>query len=551
MTTQFTPPGPGYWELDRSHFPGGSTEIMKELITESVRDAYLKSFPVNGIPAETMDMCFVNGFTYTRLRPLINPDKPAKKNPPTIVLKIASRLHPEFRRRTKAAAAALENSPARAVIADWHASLRPRLLAQNLAFTDVDLTALSDAELADHLDALTAYLRETLEQHFRLHTYDLAGIARLIHTAKGWGLIGAEVVPALAGASPSTSAPAKKIAEIREAVARAEVVPTSLDDVRAASPQAAELLDDYLRHHGSILYAGYDLDSPTLREAPDVVLATIVNERSAAPIDDAQVEAIVADLRARVPEAHRAEFDELLAEAREAMDLRDDNGPITAEWPGGLVRLAMLEAARRLVAQGRMHEEDHIFGVARAELGPLMRGTGGPDAAELAARAARRAHEKTLEPPLSLGDPEPEPPLEALPEPLANAIAMVQTVIEEMGMSRDADEAPTDGPQLEGAGIGTEPFTGRACVARDADEAFDKLEPGDILVTRATSPAYNMVLTLVGGLVTADGGPMSHAAVLSRELNIPAVVGAPDAMNAIEDGATITVDPAAGVVTLG
>ena len=94
-------------------------------------------------------------------------------------------------------------------------------------------------------------------------------------------------------------------------------------------------------------------------------------------------------------------------------------------------------------------------------------------------------------------------------------------------------------------------WAGRACVARDADEAFDKLEPGDILVTRATSPAYNMVLTLVGGLVTADGGPMSHAAVLSRELNIPAVVGAPDAMNAIEDGATITVDPAAGVVTLG
>ena len=118
-------------------------------------------------------------------------------------------------------------------------------------------------------------------------------------------------------------------------------------------------------------------------------------------------------------------------------------------------------------------------------------------------------------------------------------------------MTSDPDEAPTDGPRLTGAGIGTEPITGRACVAQDADEAFDKLEPGDILVTRATSPAYNMVLTLVGGLVTADGGPMSHAAVLSRELNIPAVVGAPDAMDAIDDGATITVDPAAGVVTIG
>ena len=57
-----------------------------------------------------------------------------------------------------------------------------------------------------------------------------------------------------------------------------------------------------------------------------------------------------------------------------------------------------------------------------------------------------------------------------------------------------------------------------------------------------------MVLTLVGGLVTAEGGPMSHAAVLSRELSIPAVVGAPDAMRAIADGDRIEVDPVAGRV---
>lgn len=550
MTTEFTPPGPGFWELDRSHFPGGATEIVKELITDSVGDAYRKSFPVNGIPAETIDMRFVNGFTYTRLRPLISPDKPAKKNPPTLVLKLASRLHPEFRRRTKAAAAALEDPPARAVIAEWHASLRPRLLAQNLRYTDLDLTALSDAELADHLDELTAYLRETLEHHFRLHTYDLAGIARLLYAARSWGLSGAEVVPALAGASPSTTAPVNAVAAIREAVARAEVVPTSLDDVRAASPQAASLLDDYLRHHGSVLYAGYDLDGPTLGEAPDVVLATIVNDRPVTPIDEAHVDATVAALRARVPEADRAEFDRLLADAREAMDLRDDNGPMTAEWPAGLLRLAMLEAGARLVDAGRIDAVDHIFGATRAELAPLLRGAPSPDAAELAERAARRAHEKTLDPPLSLGDPEPEPPLDALPPPLATAIAMVQTVIQELGMSHDHEPAGADGPRLSGTGIGTRTVTGRARVAQDADEAFDKLEPGDILVTRATSPAYNMVLTLVGGLVTADGGPMSHAAVLSRELNIPAVIGAPDAMDAIEDGATITVDPAGGVVRL-
>ena len=57
-----------------------------------------------------------------------------------------------------------------------------------------------------------------------------------------------------------------------------------------------------------------------------------------------------------------------------------------------------------------------------------------------------------------------------------------------------------------------------------------------------------MVLGMVGGLVTAEGGPMSHAAVLSRELGIPAVVGAKGALEAIGDGDTITIDPAAGRV---
>ena len=57
-----------------------------------------------------------------------------------------------------------------------------------------------------------------------------------------------------------------------------------------------------------------------------------------------------------------------------------------------------------------------------------------------------------------------------------------------------------------------------------------------------------MVLSLVGGLVTAEGGPMSHAAVLSRELGIPAVVGAPGAMEAIPDGSRVEVDPVKGMV---
>ena len=111
-----------------------------------------------------------------------------------------------------------------------------------------------------------------------------------------------------------------------------------------------------------------------------------------------------------------------------------------------------------------------------------------------------------------------------------------------MGM----DSAPSvDG--FVGAGIGTTPHTGRACVASSADEAIDKLEPGEVLVVRATSPAFNAVLSIAGAVITADGGALSHAAVIARELGIPAVVGASAALS-IPHGSTVEVDPAAGLV---
>jgi hypothetical protein len=62
-------------------------------------------FAETGTPADTLDCAFVNGFMYTRLRPLVGADRPAKKLPPPLVLKAVSRLHPKFRERTKVALA--------------------------------------------------------------------------------------------------------------------------------------------------------------------------------------------------------------------------------------------------------------------------------------------------------------------------------------------------------------------------------------------------------------------------------------------------------------
>ena len=74
----------------------------------------------------------------------------------------------------------------------------------------------------------------------------------------------------------------------------------------------------------------------------------------------------------------------------------------------------------------------------------------------------------------------------------------------------------------------------------------EKLKKGDILITDVTSPDWDPVLKNIGGLVTNRGGRTSHAAIVARELGVPAVVGTTIATLKIKDGDLITVSCAEG-----
>lgn len=536
----FTAPGPGHWSLDRSHFPGGTTPIVQALMREAMPAGMERVFAEIGAPIRRIDAEFVHGFNYTRVRPLIGGDRAVTKLPPTILLKIVSRLHPEFRRRAANARALLRDKTFLDVVARWNDEIRPRLRSQNREFQDADLAALSDDELRAHVDRLLDHCREQLELHFWLHGHDLGPLARLVHESEGWGLAAREVASALAGASPSTARPATILCELRRIIESSDREVRSLDDVRSCSPDAARLLDDYLAEHGQVLATGYDVTSFTLGELPGTVLATILH---AAPLDPGEPAEVAARLRERVPAEHRDEFDEYLADARAVMDMRDDNGPLTAEWPIGLLRLALLEAGRRLVATGRMIDAEHALELTPDEARGIFRDAP-PAAAALARRAETRLAAARLDPPVTLGPVEPEPPADVLPDPLPALVGMVKTAMRHLGMDGVVGSDP-----LTGVGVGTTSYTGTVRTAQTADEAIEKLDPGDVLVVRATSPAFNAVLAIAGAVVTANGGALSHAAVLARELGIPAVVGAPGAL-AIPDGATVEVDPVAGRVVV-
>jgi pyruvate,water dikinase len=79
---------------------------------------------------------------------------------------------------------------------------------------------------------------------------------------------------------------------------------------------------------------------------------------------------------------------------------------------------------------------------------------------------------------------------------------------------------------------------------------FDRIVEGDVLVTESTSEAFNILLPLLGAIVTDSGGLLSHSAIVAREYGIPGVVGTREATERIADGALVSVDGDAGEVTV-
>jgi rifampicin phosphotransferase len=107
---------------------------------------------------------------------------------------------------------------------------------------------------------------------------------------------------------------------------------------------------------------------------------------------------------------------------------------------------------------------------------------------------------------------------------------------------------PTTSAGLAGTPASAGTVTGTARVILDPVGAH--LEPGEILVAPSTDPGWTPLFLTAGGLVMEMGGANSHGAVVAREYGIPAVVGVPEATGRITTGQRITVDGAAGTITL-
>ena len=98
---------------------------------------------------------------------------------------------------------------------------------------------------------------------------------------------------------------------------------------------------------------------------------------------------------------------------------------------------------------------------------------------------------------------------------------------------------------VEGRSIGHKIGSGKARVIRSIAE-MDKLAAGDVLVADMTDPDWEPIMKRASAIVTNRGGRTCHAAIIARELGVPAVVGCGDAMDKITDGMDVTVSCAEG-----
>jgi pyruvate,water dikinase len=211
------------------------------------------------------------------------------------------------------------------------------------------------------------------------------------------------------------------------------------------------------------------------------------------------------------------------------------------------MRRAALAAGRRLADRGRIQDPEHIVDATTEEMCAMVLGTNGPSADELAERFATRSARNAKQAPPTLGPPAPPPPD---PSGLPPAAARLMRA---MGLTINALFAPSEAPHeeemLRGLAASGGVYEGPARrVSGPAD--FDRIVKGDVLLTESTTEAFNILLPLLGAIVTDSGGLLSHSAIVAREYGIPGVVGTRDATDRIADGARVRVDGDAGEVTV-
>jgi rifampicin phosphotransferase len=220
----------------------------------------------------------------------------------------------------------------------------------------------------------------------------------------------------------------------------------------------------------------------------------------------------------------QARFQALLQVAQRYAVLREQQArQLTLGWP--LLRRCALRLGEILCAHGVIDRAEDVFFLSRAELD-----TRAPLQELVARRRDTWERQRRLLAPLTIGRP-----------PRLIAKELLATV----------EAVRTPGAVAEDAIVGQPASPGRATgpvrIVHGAQD-FDRFQAGEVLVARATAPAWTPLFARAVAVVTDGGTLAAHASLVAREYGIPAVVATGDATARLADAQVVTVDGGAGTV---
>jgi len=567
MTTAsatFTPPSPGAWELEQTHLTRPPSVFTAAVLPDPMMAGFKDGTRHYGLLLDHFEVAVINRFVYMAVRAVGAP-KSAKGPPPKLLFAVMRRVHPEIRRRLRRAKTVFRDRLWRQDVALWDQQLRPRLSTQARALLAEDLSRATDAQLADHVLRSTALLRDAVYTHHRLNFCGLLPVGDfLVHAMEWTGMPAGDLLQTMRGLSPVSAGAVEELATLRSALLQA---PDALALVRSTAADADILAQLQARQDavgaaarayvdvvGLRILGGYDVADRHAREHPEMIVKVIrasVNGEDATRREAATQ--AVARVRDRVPLEHREEFDALIAEAQSVYRVRDERVFFGDMMASGIARRAILAAGARLVSEGRAVDAEDLVDATPEEIVALLERRPGPSAAELADRARWRRETPMTAAPANLGfEPSPPPPPEWLPGEAARLQRITALVLSLLFDVHKAPPAQTETPsspvaigatgiRLKGFPVSAGVYEGPVRVIRDIEE-LPTVQQGEVLVASATGSTFNVVLPLIGALVTERGGVLSHAAIVSREYGLPGVVGCVGAMKTLRTGMRVRVD---------
>jgi len=296
-------------------------------------------------------------------------------------------------------------------------------------------------------------------------------------------------------------------------------------------------LDGFLSAHGFHGPQEGEIASRSWRERPAPVLALADRFRALPEERDprrrelaslARRETLEAELLGAVAPEDRADLDEALARAASFLPLREA-GRATLTIALDVMRASARRLAADCVRRAALDDVEDVFHLTRDELLELPAQARGL----VSERRSLRARYEDFDLPESwTGMPEKRPG--------TRTDGQQANGIERAGLDR--------GDRLEGLGASAGIHEGLARVVLDPEQLSDAFEPGDVLVAPATDPSWAPFFLVAGAVVIDTGSNISHAAVVAREMGIPAVVSAHGASEWLVTGQRLRVDGGAGTV---